>query len=117
MSKALIALVAGMAAVASTTASASPVDNYASAEIRAAKLVDAVALLEPRVAQAPDDESALINLAVAYRRIGRVAEARALYERVLTLDDVVLDAADGRAISAHDVARRGLARGTLLSSR
>ena len=110
-----LAAFGALAFIATPASAASVVDNYASDAIASARLTEAVALLEPRVAVAPRDESALINLAVAYRRSGRAAEADALYRRVLTLDDVVLDAADGSAINAHEVARRALASRTLAS--
>ena len=115
MTKLQLAAIGAFALIVMPASAASVVDNYASDAIAGARLTEAVALLEPRVAVVPRDESALINLAVAYRRMGRQAEADALYQRVLTLDDVTLDAADGSAISAHEVARRALARQTLAS--
>jgi len=99
-----------VAAPLATTAAADPVENYSATAIKLANYDRAIARLEQRLQSAPADESAMINLAVAYRHTNRVAEADALYRRVLTLDDVELDAADGRAIMSREVARRGLSR-------
>lgn len=96
---------------------AEPVDNYAADAVVAARYAEAVTMLQAHVAKDPMDESALINLAIAYRHTGRAAEAQAMYRRVLQLENVMLDTAKGRAMSSHDVARRGLGLGTQLSLR
>jgi len=94
---------------------AAPVDNYAADAVLKAKYGEAIAHLADRVAQDPADESAMINLAIAYRHTGRVEESRRLYQRVLRLDDVALNTAAGVEMSSHEVARRAL--GTQISSR
>jgi len=106
-----------VAAPLATTAAADPVDNYSATAIKVAAYDRAITRLEQRVQSAPADESAMINLAVAYRHTNRVAEADALYRRVLTLDDVELDALDGRAIMSREVARRALMRLPQVTSR
>ena len=105
--------------LASATALAGvPVDNYATAALSTAKFEQVIATLEPIVRRDRSDESLLLNLAMAYRYTGRAAEADMLYRRVLTLDDVELDTANGGTISSHIVARRALAaRPTLISQR
>lgn len=50
----------------------------------------------------------MLNLAAVYARTGRVAEARALYHRVLALKPVGMDVADGQTIPSHAVAQRGI---------
>ena len=49
-----------------------------------------------------------LNLATAYARIGRVTEARALYQEVLAEPAVDLDLMAGASATSHQVARRGL---------
>lgn len=95
-----------------------PVDNYAATALADAKYQQVVATLEPMAKRDRSDETLLLNLATAYRNVGRHADADSLYRRVLVLDDVELDTADGSTISSHTVARRGLAsRPVALSQR
>jgi Flp pilus assembly protein TadD len=113
----IAALALLVAAPLANSAAADPVDNYSATTIKMAQYTRAIARLEARVKQSPSDESALINLAVAYRHTNRSAEADALYRRVLTLEDVELDAVDGRAVMSRDVARRALMRPAQVTSR
>ncbi|WP_447727029.1 tetratricopeptide repeat protein [Sphingomonas koreensis] len=56
----------------------------------------------------PARPEVLLNLAAVYSRTGRHAEARAIYDRVLALDPVAMDVADGEVAPSHLVANRGL---------
>jgi Flp pilus assembly protein TadD len=56
----------------------------------------------------PAKPEVLLNLAAVYAKTGRHAEARELYNRVLALDPVAMDVADGQVAASHLVAGRGL---------
>ncbi len=56
----------------------------------------------------PARPEVMLNLAAVYARTGRVAEARALYHRVLALKPVAMDVSDGQVIASHAVAQRGI---------
>ncbi|UZK66732.1 tetratricopeptide repeat protein [Sphingomonas sp. M1-B02] len=58
----------------------------------------------------PDRPELLLNLAAVYARTGRVAEARTLYTRVLSQNEVLMDLSAQRTASSHAVARRGMGR-------
>ena len=56
------------------------------------------------------DPARLINLGIAYARLGRVEEARALFERARTSNDMSrLETADGEWLHARQIASRALA--------
>jgi Flp pilus assembly protein TadD len=93
-----------------------PVDNYQSVALVAGHSARALPTLERNQRIDSSDECTLINLAVAYNRQGRSADARALYSRVLELENVQVDVANGAAMWSHDIARAGL-RTTQLSAR
>lgn len=56
----------------------------------------------------PTRPEVMLNLAAVYARTGRVAEARAMYHRVLALKPVAMDVADGQVAASHAVAQRGM---------
>ncbi|MBO9623542.1 MAG: tetratricopeptide repeat protein [Sphingomonas sp.] len=58
----------------------------------------------------PDQPELLLNLAAVYSQTGRSAEARAVYNKVLAQDEVLLDLASRRTTSSHAIARAGLQR-------
>jgi Flp pilus assembly protein TadD len=58
----------------------------------------------------PDRPELMLNLAVSYARIGRTADARALYQDVLQRPAVAMDMPNGAVMSSHAVATRGLSR-------
>lgn len=60
----------------------------------------------------PDRLEVILNLASVYRRTGRVAEARALYQVILERDAVAMDLTSGAVVSSHDIASAGLKRMT-----
>jgi cellulose synthase operon protein C len=106
-----------VAAPLSIAAAAEPVDNYAAKAVVAGDYRAAITTLEGAMRANPTDESTLLNLALAYRKAGRTAEAQALYERVLTLDNYALNTTRGVPMWSHDVALKALGRPTGLASR
>ena len=56
----------------------------------------------------PARAEVMLNLAAVYAKTGRVAEARAMYHRVLALKPVAMDVADGQVTASHAVAQRGV---------
>lgn len=90
---------------------------YGSSAMLAGRYDVAEAILAERVAADPAEPSALLNMAYLYARTGRETQARALYQRVLAEESVMLDVASGRAVASHDLARRGLQPSVQLSSR
>ena len=58
----------------------------------------------------PDRPELMLNLAAAYLRTGRTADARALYRGVLERPAVAMDMPNGAGLSSHDVATRGRSR-------
>jgi DNA-binding SARP family transcriptional activator len=86
-------------------ASAAPVDN------------SVITTLERTAAWAPTDGAACSDLAIAYLKAGRVADARAAFDRVLTLDNVTLTTISGEDIWSHQLARRALRDDLTIASR
>lgn len=56
----------------------------------------------------PRDVDLMLNLAIVYRRTGRVSDARALYLKVLAGPDEPLDMIGDRPRSAHTIAGAAL---------
>ena len=83
-------------------------DPYAQVAIQSGdyQLAEHKLLAEQRIY--PAKPEVLLNLAAVYSKTGRHAEARELYHRVLTLDPVAMDVADGQVAASHLVAGRGL---------
>lgn len=100
-----------VAAPLAVPAAASPKDTAIAqnaAEVRS---------LETYTSVAPNDGGAFIELAQAYMRNDRPAEAAVAYRRALTLDNVMLTTPTGDSIWSHNVARLALARVTQFSAR
>ena len=57
----------------------------------------------------PDRPELMLNLAAVYLRTGRVAEANALYSKVLARPATEMDLPSGRAATSHQVATVALA--------
>lgn len=106
-----------VAALLSGAAVANPVDNYAANDVTSGRYAAAIVTLESKMRENPRDESTLLNLALAYRKANRKAEATALYEQVLALDNYALNTTRGTPMWSHDVALRGLGRPTGYASR
>jgi Tfp pilus assembly protein PilF len=58
----------------------------------------------------PGRPELLLNLAAVYAKTGRASEARALYTKVLSKDDVLMDISAERTAGSHALAQRGLSR-------
>jgi Flp pilus assembly protein TadD len=89
-----------------SSAIAGPVDNSG----------DQIAALTQFVSVSPRDGGAYAELAGAYARAGRMADAMTAYRRVLALDNVMLETRNGDAIWSHEVARKALANTATLTS-
>ena len=66
---------------------------------------------------APKDGGAYIELAQAYLRADRTADAAAAYRRALTLDNEMMETKTGDSIWSRNVARAALVRFPQMSSR
>ncbi len=107
-----------VAAPLASVSAASSVDNYAASTMMVAGNYEKAATrLEFRVRIEPEDETALLNLALAYRHLGREADAQRTFRRVLKLEDVALSTVDGQTVMAHALAERGLANTMQVSAR
>ena len=84
------------------------VDPYAKVAIQAGDYASAERQLLAEQKIFPAKPEVLLNLAAVYSKTGRHAEARAIYNHVLTLDPVAMDVADGQVAPSHLVANRGL---------
>lgn len=73
--------------------------------------------LQNAVAMAPSDAGATIELANAYWRAGRHAEAREAYRRALTLNNEMLETRGGDAVWSRQVARTMLGLEVMQASR
>lgn len=76
-----------------------------------------VQALEVAAKISPSDGGAAVELANAYWRTGRTAEAYDTYRRALALNNVMLETKLGDAIWSHEVARRALAHQVRLTAR
>jgi Flp pilus assembly protein TadD len=103
----------GLIAASSLAVSASAAPN----DTATARNAVAVRSLESFTRVAPSDGGAFIELAQAYLRDNRAAEAATAYRRALSLDNVMMVTPNGDAIWSHDVARRALTRVVELSAR
>ncbi len=119
MKKALILtlVAAPLAAIPTIALAGSPVDNFGVQAIQASDYALAEARLQARLAVAPSDPPALLNLGYVYRHTARPREANAAYARVLQRSNVALTAMDGRVVRSHDLARAGLGGEVLLATR
>jgi tetratricopeptide (TPR) repeat protein len=69
----------------------------------------ALATLEKAALADPHDAAVLINLGIAYARVGDDAKARAAFDRALVCHEVVeLDTADGTVTDSRRLARRAI---------
>jgi Tfp pilus assembly protein PilF len=58
----------------------------------------------------PGRPELLLNLAAVYAKTGRTGEARSLYTKVLSTDDVLMDLSLDQTAGSHALAQRGLRR-------
>jgi thioredoxin-like negative regulator of GroEL len=78
--------------------------------IAAGNFAEAAQRLEAERRIHPQRPELMLNLAAAYSRMGRVADARALYQEVLARPVAMMDLASGAVVSSHDVAALGQSR-------
>ena len=100
----------------SAPAVANPVDNSAHTSYSVVQN-DSLSQLEAVAARSPKDAAAFTDLAAAYLRAGRTADAHNAYRTVLALDNVTLTTRTGSDIWSHDVARYMLADNQRITSR
>ena len=103
-----VLMVTALGVAAAVPASAS--DRVAYQAIVAGDFVAAAARLEAERRIHPQRPELMLNLAAAYGRIGREADARTLYAEVLARPMAMMDLPSGAVVSSHDVASRGLTR-------
>lgn len=84
--------------------------SVASAQIVQGDYAAAEAKLLAELRANPERPELLINLAAVYAKTGRTSEARGLYTRVLSSDDVLMDLSAQRTAGSHAIAQRGLRR-------
>jgi Flp pilus assembly protein TadD len=103
-----IVLAAPFALASAAQAQGAETQPYAHAAIQSGDyaLAERKLLAEQRIF--PGKPEVLLNLAAIYTKTGRHAEARALYNRVLTLEAVKMDLVDGEVAASHLIAARGL---------
>lgn len=93
-----------------TVESRAPTDNVGYEELRQGQNLAAIKVIDARLMVEPRDPAALINLAAANVRLGRVDVARAsLIKAVQSPDRYDLELADGRWLDSRSAARLGLA--------
>jgi len=103
---AVSALLASML-LAQTPAPATTVD-VAYDDLMAGKAAAAIDKIEHSMTR--DHPAALINLGVAYARVGRTADARAMFEAAANSDERCrLEMSGGQWMDSRDLARRALA--------
>ncbi|WP_375249858.1 tetratricopeptide repeat protein [Sphingomonas sp.] len=97
-------------AVVLVAGSAAAQDRTGYQAIATGSLASAEAKINAERAIFPDRPELMLNLAAIYARTDRVAQARALYQDVLSRASVALDMPSGTVESSHVVAERGLSR-------
>ncbi|MEM1195715.1 MAG: tetratricopeptide repeat protein [Pseudomonadota bacterium] len=81
----------------------------ASDELAKGRLESAIAALEQRVADAPNDPALLINLGIAHAQSGSPDQARAMFERALVSPEPIeLETANGEVIDSRRLARKAM---------
>ena len=73
--------------------------------------------LEAATRISPNDGGTAIELAAAYQRAGRMADANTTFRRALTLDNAMLETPTGDSVWSYEVARRALSRDVALTAR
>ena len=101
----------------SDLAVAVPTDSQGQQARIAVQQAEEVRTLESVTRQTPYDGGAFVELAAAYVRAGRPADATLAYRHALALNNVMLETRTGDAIWSHEVARRALANDQLLTAR
>lgn len=103
---ALTALCAGLTG----KAYADDTDQYRTDEILVGDYAQAEQKLLAQLKQDPNDPYVILNLAVVYRTTGRLDEARAMYDRILSQrDNPYAQVADGKVKPVKSIAKVGKA--------
>lgn len=89
---------------------ASAQDAVASTAITSGSYERAETSLRKELRVHPGQPELLLNLAAVCLRTGRQVEARALYQRVLGEDDVLMDLTTDQTVGSHALARAALVR-------
>ena len=85
-------------------------DSVASTQIVQGEYSQAESKLLTELRIHPGRPELLLNLAAVYSKTGRAGEARNLYTKVLSTDDVLMDLSSEQAVGSHALAQRGLRR-------
>jgi Tfp pilus assembly protein PilF len=85
-------------------------DGVARTKIAAGDFGQAEAKLLHELRIYPNRPELLLNLAAVYAKTGRAPQARALYMRVLSQRDVLMDLSAEETAGSHALARTGLSR-------
>lgn len=108
---AAMALVAPLALLAAPAQAQSfEGDRVASAAIAKGDFAGAERTLLQELRIHPDRPELLLNLAAVYVKTGRPGEARVLYQRVLSQDDVLMDLSPDQTAGSHALAKVALRR-------
>lgn len=109
-----LSLVALAAPVAASAKQGSAPELIAAGNYQAAEQV-----LDADLKMFSNDPELLLNLAAVYQYTGRAAQARALYQTILTQPDVLMEFSPDRSGWSHAIAQTGMRRlsGVQLSSR
>lgn len=101
-------LVASLAAAAQAAPAQTRTDPLAAQAIERGDYAKAERRLIAERRIFPNRPEILLNLAAVYAQTDRANEARALYQRVLANEDVLMDLSAERTASAHAIAETGL---------
>ena len=97
-------------------AQAQPVDNSV-LTVTGERTDSALAAYQARVASAPGDETAWLNIAILQAHAGRVTEAQQAVAHVLELDNAVVQNQFGDDVWTHNWAQNVAPRATQISLR
>lgn len=121
MMKGFAAALAVMLATTAGAAVAGERDLHGATAIRAGDFGTAETILKTEMSGRWTTPETLLNMAHVYRHTGRADSARALYERVLGEDNVLMNVGGTRPLWSYDVARANLnqlsATGTIIAAR
>lgn len=98
----------GVATVAAVPAAASDRTGYQAIAAGDFATAERTLVAERRIF--PSRPELMLNLAAVYAKTGRATEATTLYREALSAEPVLMDLPNGKTISSHAVAERGLAR-------
>ena len=111
-----IAICLLVAAPLSAPAVAAPLDGQAMQQVTAQTAVD-IKNLETVTRVSPTDGGSYIELAGAYLRAGRTADAMRAFHRAMALDNVMMETPTGDSIWSHQIASKALRHEVTLTSR